>query len=235
MIALGLKHYDQIIKRYVSRTSVPFLLVDYRLAPEVRAPVPVTDVFAGLVWLHSHAPELGVDPNRIGIMGDSAGGGITASLAHYLTFHGPAAGLPPVAKQILIYPMLDDRTTLTTTSSNHEELTPFLTWTLSDNTTGWTCLLGVDRVNTPQITVLEAPGRMTIEEAKNLPPTYIDVGELDLFRAEDIEYAQTLGKAGVSVELHVIPRAPHAFESFAPDADISRFVMECRERVMKSI
>ena len=67
MIALQLKHYDEIIKRLVSRTSVPFLAVEYRLAPEVRAPVPVTDVYAGLRYLVQHASDLGVDSNRIGV------------------------------------------------------------------------------------------------------------------------------------------------------------------------
>ncbi|CAK4032337.1 alpha beta hydrolase [Lecanosticta acicola] len=226
MIALGLKHYDQIIKRYVSRTGVPFLLVDYRLAPEVQAPIPVTDTYTGLRYLHSHASDLGIQPSRIAIMGDSAGGGITASLAHYIKLRG---GGPPVAKQILIYPMLDDRNT-----APDPLLSPFLTWTTADNATGWTALLGA-RIGADDVNVLEAAGRMTAAEARGLPPAYIDVGGLDLFRDESIEYARTLGKGGVSVELHVIPNAPHAFEGFAPEAEISRFVMDMREKVIKSI
>lgn len=127
MIALQLKHYTEMLRRYVSRTGVPFLAIEYRLAPEVKAPVPVTDAYAGLRWLHDHAAELGVDPKRIAIMGDSAGGGITASLAHYVKQKGG----PPVAKQILIYPMLDDRNTKT-----DENIAPFLTWSVDDNITG---------------------------------------------------------------------------------------------------
>lgn len=97
-IALTIDQYDEIVKRYVSRTGVPFMTIDYRLAPEVKAPVPVTDTYAGLRYLVDHAAELGVDPKRIAIMGDSAGGGITASLAHYIKLKGG----PPVKKQILV-------------------------------------------------------------------------------------------------------------------------------------
>lgn len=100
---------------------------EYRLAPEVKAPVPVTDAYAGLRYLVDHAKELGVDPQRIAIMGDSAGGGIVASLAHYIKLKGG----PAVKKQILIYPMLDDRNL--EVDSN---LAPFATWTTNDNKTG---------------------------------------------------------------------------------------------------
>ena len=68
MIAITIDLYDEIVKRYVTRTGVPFMLVEYRLAPEVKAPVPVTDMYAGLKYLVDHAGELGVDSSRIGIM-----------------------------------------------------------------------------------------------------------------------------------------------------------------------
>lgn len=209
----------------MSRTGVPFLFIDYRLAPEVKAPVQVTDAYAGLKWLHNHAPELGVDPNRIAIMGDSAGGGITASLAHYIKLKGS----PRVVRQILIYPMLDDR-------NIHPDpaIAPFATWSTDDNITGWTALLG-DRRGADDVSVLEAAGRMTPAEARGLPPAYIDVGELDLFRDEDLEYARNLGRGGVSCELHLVPSVPHAYESFAPESDVARFIMDKREQVIKAI
>ncbi len=165
MIALKLEHYDDAIKRYVSRTGVPFLSVDYRLCPEVRAPVPVTDTYAGLKYLHSHASELGVDSSRIGIMGDSAGGGITASLAHYIKLKGG----PAAKKQILIYPMLDDKNLETDPNT-----APMATWTFDDNKTGWGALLG-DKFGTDDVDAISAAGRMTVEDAKALPPCYMDV------------------------------------------------------------
>jgi len=225
MIALTIENYDELVKRYVTRTGVPFLLVDYRLAPEVKAPVPVTDTYAGLKYLHEHAAELGVDRSRIGIMGDSAGGGITASLAHYIKLKGG----PAVKKQILVYPMLDDRNT-----ELDENIAPFATWTTDDNITGWGALLG-DRMGKDGVDPIEAAGRMTVKDARGLPPCYIDVGELDIFRDEDLEYARTLGKAGVECELHLLPQVPHAFEGFVPDAEVSRTTIETRCKVIKAL
>jgi acetyl esterase/lipase len=225
MIALTIDNYDQIVKRYVSRTGVPFLLVDYRLAPEVQAPTPVTDAYAGLQYLVTNASSLGVDTSRIAIMGDSAGGGISASLAHYIKLKGG----PAVKKQILIYPMLDDRVL-----ESDPNIAPFCTWTADDNKTGWGALLG-DKHGSDNVDPIEAAGRATVKDARGLPPAYMDVGELDLFRDEDIEYVQTLGKAGVECEFHLVPGVPHAFEGFAPEAEVSRMTMENRFRVLKAL
>jgi len=225
MIACSLNVYDKVIKANVSASGVPLLAVEYRLAPEVRAPVPMTDVYAGLQWLHAHAAELGVDPARIGIAGDSAGGGIAASLAHYVKKNGG----PAIQKQILVYPMLDDRTI-----DEDPLLGDYLIWNEVDNETGWTALLG-DRRGTDDVAVTEAPGRMTVEDAKDLPPAYIDIGELDLFRDEDIAYAQKLGRAGVSCELYVLPGLPHGFEALAPTSAAVQTAIAGRVRAYRSI
>lgn len=244
MIALQLKDYDTILKAYASYSGVPFLAVEYRLAPEVQAPTLVTDVYAGLQYLHEHASELGVDPKRIGVMGDSAGGGISASLAHY----AKSKGGPAIAKQILVYPMLDDRNT-----TLDEAIAPFAVWSTDDNKTGWGALLG-DRAGKDGVTPIEAAGRMTVRDAEGLPPAYIDVGELvscsetpydavrrrltrskDIFREEDLQYAQTLGKAGVSCEFHLFPNVPHAWEGMAPAARSSQLAMGGRIAAIQSI
>ncbi|KAK4541699.1 hypothetical protein LTR36_007408 [Oleoguttula mirabilis] len=224
MISLNVDFFDEPIKRYVSRTGVPFMAIEYRLAPEVQAPIPVTDTYAGLQYLHDHAAELGVDPARIGVMGDSAGGGIAASLAHYVK----AKKGPAVCKQILIYPMLDDRNI-----SVDPEIAPFAIWSMGDNETGWGALLG-DRRGGEDVKPFEAAARMTVEDARDLPPAYIDVGELDIFRDEDLEYARKLGQAGVSCEFHLVPGAPHAFEYFAPESEVARTTMESRHKAIKS-
>jgi acetyl esterase/lipase len=237
-ISCNIDNYDTIIKGYVSRTGVPLLAPEYRLVPEVKNPTPVTDVYAGLQYLHSHAGELGVDTNRIGIMGDSAGGGITASLAHYVK----SKGGPAVKKQILIYPMLDDKNLSAST-----DLAPYCVWSVDDNITGWSAALDgkpasgpetcntKDHVSDENISPMQAAGRMTVEDAKGLPPTYIDTGELDLFRDEDLEYAKKLGQAGISCETHVFPGVPHCFELFAPQARVSKECLAVRDRVIKDI
>jgi acetyl esterase/lipase len=223
MILGSLDLYDPLIKEYVSASGIPVLAVEYRLAPEHPHPTPMQDCYAGLVWLAEHAPELGVDPARIAIMGDSAGGGLAAATALLARDRGG----PALARQILVYPMLDDRTT-----SPDPALVPFLTWTYDDNVTGWSALLG-ERAGGDDVPAFAAPARAS--DVSGLPPTYLDVGELDIFRDEDIEYARRLAASGTPVELHVHPGVPHAFEAFAPDADVSHRARADRIRILKSL
>lgn len=223
MILSNVGIYDNVLSRYVSATGVPFLSVEYRYAPEFPAPTPVTDCYAGLEWLAGHAGELGVDPSRIAIMGDSGGGGVAASLAIYARDHGG----PRIAKQILIYPMLDDRTT-----KPDPELTTFMTWSYDDNATGWGALLG-DSAGGPEVSPYAAAARL--RDFRALPPAYLEVGELDIFRDETIAYARQLLAAGVSTELQVHPAVPHAFEALVPTAAVSRRSAEARHRLLRSL
>ena len=223
MICSSVDIYDVPVAQYVSATGVPILSVAYRKAPEFPAPIPVTDAYAGLEWLVGHAAELGVDPSRIAVMGDSGGGGVAASLAIYARDQGG----PGIAKQILIYPMLDDRNT-----TSDPELTPFAPWTYEDNITGWSALLG-SAVGGPDVSPYGAAARL--KDFAGLPPAYIEVGELDIFRDECIAYAQGLLAAAVSTELHVHPAVPHAFEAFVPSAEISRRSAEDRHRTLKAL
>ncbi|MFF4357676.1 alpha/beta hydrolase [Streptomyces sp. NPDC001604] len=223
MIASRMELYDGPVARYVSATGVPFLSVAYRKAPEFPAPIPVTDCYAGLQWLAANAPELGVDPDRIAVMGDSGGGGIAASLAIYSRDHDG----PSIARQILIYPMLDDRNT-----TPDPGFTTWIPWGYDDNMTGWGALLG-STVGGPDVSPYGAAARL--KDFSGLPAAYIEVGELDIFRDESIAYAQQLYSAGASTELHVLPRVPHAFEAFVPTAEISLRAGASRHRVLKSI
>jgi acetyl esterase/lipase len=223
MILSNVSIYDRPVSRYVSASGVPFLSVEYRYAPEFPHPTPAEDCYAGLKWLFEHADTLKINPERVAVMGDSGGGGIAAGLA-LLARDRPG---PKFARQILIYPMLDDRNV-----SPDPSLVPFMLWSYNDNITGWTALLGEasdDRV----ISEYAAPARVV--DPSNLPKTYIEVGELDIFRNENIEYARRLGLAGVSTELHVHPGVPHAWEVFAPDIRISRRSFEDRVRAIRDI
>jgi len=222
MILSNVEIYDGIVSRYVSATGVPFLSVEYRYAPEYPAPTPVTDCFAGLQWLADHASALGVDPRRIAVMGDSGGGGVAASLAIYARDH---AG-PSIAKQLLIYPMLDDRTI-----TPDPLLAEFAPWTYDDNATGWGALLGA-QVGGTDVSPYGAAARLT--DFDGLPAAYIEVGELDIFRDESLAYARQLLAAGVSTELHVHPGVPHAFETFVPTAAVSLRSTTDRHRALNS-
>jgi acetyl esterase/lipase len=213
--------YDEILRRYVSASGVPLLAVDYRLPPEHPFPTPVADCYAALRWLAEHARELGIDPARIAIMGDSAGGGLAAAT----TLVARDRGGPSLAKQILVYPMLDDRNT-----KPDPEIAAFLTWSWDANATGWRALLG-DKAGTDDVPHYAAPARAT--DLLRLPATYIEVGQLDIFRDEDVAFALRL-QARVPTELHVHPGVPHGFELFAPDAEVSRRAIADRVRQLKS-
>ena len=214
--------YDEILRRYVSASGVPLLAVDYRLPPEHPYPTPVADCYAGLRWLAERAPELGVEPTRIAIMGDSAGGGLAAATALVARDRGG----PPLAAQILVYPMLDDRNT-----KPDPEIEGFLTWTWEDNITGWRALIGAG-AGKDGVDPHAAPARAT--DLSRMPPTYLEVGQLDIFRDEGVAYAQRL-QAHVPTELHVHPGVPHGWELFAPDADVSRRAIADRVRVLKAL
>lgn len=223
MILGSLELYDPRVAAYVSASGVPMLQVEYRLAPEHPHPTPVEDCYAALRWLVDHAAELGVDPARIAVMGDSAGGGLAAGVALMARDRGG----PAIARQVLIYPMLDDRTT-----TPDPEIAPFATWSYDDNVTGWGALLG-EAHGTDGTPPFAAPARAT--DLAGLPPAYVEVGELDAFRDEDVAYARRLAAAGVSTELHVHPGCPHAFEAFAPDSDVAQRSTADRIRTLRSL
>ncbi len=191
--------------------------VGYRLAPEHPDPAPVEDCYAGLVWMSANAAELGVDPERIAVFGASAGGGLAAGTSLLARDRGG----PALCFQALIYPMLDDRNV---TPSSHEIL-DLGVWDRSTNLQAWGWYLG-ERFGTDDVTPYAAPARAT--DLSGLPPTFMDVGELDLFRDEDLDLATRLLRAGVPTELHVYPGAYHASEHFAPDAPLSRRIWAAR-------
>ncbi len=191
--------------------------VDYRLAPEHPDPAPVEDCYAGLAWMSAHAAELGVDPGRIAVYGGSAGGGLAAGTALLARDRGG----PPLCFQALIYPMVDDRNV---TPSSHEIL-DLGVWDRGTNLEAWGWYLG-GRQGTDDVTPYAAPARAT--DLSGLPPAFLDVGELDLFRDEDVDLAARLLRAGVPTELHVYPGAYHASESFAPKAALSRRIWAAR-------
>lgn len=201
---------DPVAKKFVSAIGCVEVSVDYRLAPETPHPGPVEDCYAALKWLYEHADELGVDPARLGIGGASAGGGLAAALGVLARDRGEV----PLIFQLLIYPMLDDRTVSTT--DPHPYTGEFI-WTKELNHFGWTCLLGQEP-GSEGVSPYAAAARAT--DLAGLPATYIAVGALDLFLEEDLEYARRLVRAGVPTELHLYPGAFHGF-NLVPTAGVS--------------
>jgi len=186
--------------------------VDYRLAPETRFTGSIEDNYAGLSWLHANAAELGADPARIAVMGESAGGGHAALLALTARERGEI----PLVLQVLIYPMLDDRT-----GTSHHPPSPIGTilWTAPKNRFGWHSFLG-QAPGTSTVPASAVPSRT--RSLAGLPPAFIGVGSIDLFVEEDIGYASRLIDAGVPTELVVVPGAFHGFDAVARDTSLAR-------------
>ena len=197
---------DSRLATWVRLLGCVTVSVEYRLAPEHPFPAAIEDCYGGLCWVHEHADELGIDPDRIGVSGVSAGGGLTASLALLARDRGDVA----VAFQLLDCPMLDDRQV--TPSSQTEGLR---LWSTESNEFGWRSYLG-ELYGTDRIPSHAAPARAT--DLSGLPPAIVVVGTVDGFRDEDIEYATRLNQAGVPTELHVYPGAPHGFSLFGDAA-----------------
>lgn len=176
--------------------------VDYRLAPETPHPGPVEDCYAGLAWVVAQADVLRIDLNRLGVMGESAGGGLAAAL----TLLARDRGEIRLAFQHLTYPMLDDRTCCV--PDPHPHAGKFI-WTPNNNRFGWSALLGHEP-GQEAVSPYAAAARAT--DLAGLPAAYIATGALDLFLEEDLDYARRLIRAGVPTELHVFPGAFHGFD-----------------------
>jgi len=202
---------DARCRRMASELGLVIFSIDYRLAPEAPYPAAIEDCYAVLKWAHEHAVDLGIDRNRLIIGGDSAGGGLTACLALMARDRAEIR----VVFQLLIYPMLDDRTGTTLMPS--PVLGEYI-WTRSANHYAWNAYLG-KTPGSPGISEYGAAFRAA--DLTGLPPAYIGVGSLDLFLDEDLEYARRLMAAGVSTEVCVIPGAYHVFDVFIPDAPLS--------------
>lgn len=192
--------------------------VEYRLAPENPYPAAVEDCYAGLVWMAENAEELGFDPGRLAVYGGSAGGGLAIATA--LTVR--EQGGPPICFMAPIYPMIDDRNE---TPSSHE-ITNIGIWDRAGNLEAWDWYLGGKPADG-----YAAPARA--EDLSGLPPTFMDVGELDLFRDENITFAARLLHAGVPTELHVYPGAYHGSEILAPEAALSATIWSRRIEALR--
>ena len=192
--------------------------VAYRLAPENPYPAAVEDCYAGLVWMAKNSKNLKVDPKKIAVYGGSAGGGLTLAT----TMMARDKKFPNVCFQMPLYPMIDDRNT----SLSSHQITNIGIWDRDANIEAWKWYLGGKEADE-----YAAPSRAT--NLKGLQLTFIDVGEVDLFRDEDIEFVQKLLKAGVSTEFHLYPGAYHASEIIAPTASLSSRIWEVRYNALK--
>lgn len=220
---LGSVERDDLLAKHLARVGQCVVAsVEYRLAPEHPFPAPVEDCYAALKWLSAYSSELGVDTSRIAIGGASAGSGLAAGLALFARDRAEVE----IAFQLLIYPMIDDRNI----APASETAPDTFVWTRENNLMGWRAYLGHEPGGA-DVSPYAAAARAT--DLRGLPPTYIPVGDLDLFLDENVRYAQRLLAAGVPTELHVYPGAFHGFNGFVPGADISQRFNAERDKVLK--
>ncbi|MGI5902472.1 MAG: alpha/beta hydrolase [Desulfitobacteriia bacterium] len=195
--------------------------VDYRVAPENPYPAPLEDCYAALTWFSENAEELGVDRSRIAVAGGSAGGGLTIALC---LLARDRKG-PEIVFQMPLCPMIDDRHI---TPSSFEITDPRF-WNRQSNIYCWSAYLG--NISDDEVPIYAAPARA--QDLTDLPPAYLFVGGIDMFRDETIEFAARLARAGVATELHVFPGCFHGFE-ILEKAGISQRANEELIRVLKS-
>ncbi|MEA2177578.1 MAG: hypothetical protein QOG77_875 [Solirubrobacteraceae bacterium] len=222
MIFGSIDQDDLTCDAYAEAVGCVVVNVEYRLAPEHPHPTPVQDCYAALAWMAENAAELGIDPARIAVGGASAGGGLAAGTVLMARDRGG----PDVAFQLLVYPMLDDRDA----TPSAQEFGGILSWGREHNVSGWAAYLG-DRAGGADVDHYAAPARAT--DLSGLPPALIQVGELEVFRDEDIDYATRLLRAGVPTELHVYPGGFHAWDMAAPQATMSLRMVEERVAALR--
>lgn len=213
MVLGNIEGENAVAEEICEQVGAVVVSVEYRLAPEHPHPAPSEDCYAGLVWMARNAAELGFDPQRLAVYGGSAGGGLTIAVV----LLARDRGFPAIRFQMPIYPMIDDANE---TPSSHE-ITDIGIWDRAANIEAWQWYLGGGKPDK-----YAAPARA--EDLSGLPPAFIDVGTVDLFRDEDIAFAMRLMQAGVPVELHVNPGAYHASEAFAPQTALSQRIWERR-------
>ena len=223
MVAGSIDQEEAVARRVATEVPAVVVSVGYRLAPEHPAPAAVHDCYAALMWLAASAAELGVDARRLAVFGRSAGGGLAAAVA----LLARDLGGPELRFQMPLYPMLDDRNT---TASSHE-IVDVGVWDRAANVEAWDLYLSGHRGDDEAVAAA-VPARA--QDLAELPPAFIDVGTVDLFRDEVIEYVARLVGAGVPVEFHLWPGVFHAAEKFAPDAGISRRIWDVRFAALRA-
>jgi len=190
--------HDDLARRLCAASGCLFVSVDYRLAPEHPFPAAIDDGYAALKWVSAHAAELGIDPRRIAVAGDSAGGNIAAVLCLMTRDrHGP-----PIAFQALVYPITDcdlDRPSYLQNADGYFLTRGQMRW-FWDN-----YLPQHERRNDPYASPLRAAS------FAGMPPAYVLTAEYDPLRDEGEAYAAALERAGVSVRLHRYDGLIHAF------------------------
>lgn len=201
---------DAFCARLVRELGIAVASVDYRLAPKHPFPAALDDCHAGWHWLLDYDRANGLDASKSAIGGRSAGAGLAACLAQRVRDEGG----PQPAGQLLVYPMLDDRTA----TRRELDAAKYVMWNNTSNLTGWSSYLGLPPGG-PSLPEYAAASRSA--DLSNLPPAWLGVGSLDLFWEEGHVYARRLTDAGTPCDFYAVDGACHGFDEIIPNAGIT--------------
>ncbi|WP_417522425.1 alpha/beta hydrolase [Marinovum sp.] len=194
----GLDHSDHLCRRMANRSAAVVVNVDYRLAPEVTFPVPFDDSLAAVRWVRGNADEIGIDPARIALAGESSGGNLAAAVAQEISRQ--EGGL---AFLLLLEPALD----MGQSSRSWRELGAIFAPKTEQMAWMWGLYApGKEMQDDPRVSPLAAP-----EIPAGHPATLVLAAEYDPLRDEAMAYADRLRGAGIPVEARVEQGLPHAF------------------------
>ncbi|MRH43586.1 alpha/beta hydrolase fold domain-containing protein [Aquibacillus halophilus] len=197
-------------KRLIGARDCVIVAPDYRLSiDEAPYPAALDDSYTALLWMKSHAKELGIRDNQLIVGGESAGGGLTAAITLYARDQQEVT----IAFQMPLYPMMDDRMITESAKENNAPI-----WNSRTNRWAWKLYLG--ELFEKDVPVYAAPARAT--DYSNLPPTITFVGDIEPFRDETIQYVQNLKQAGVPVDFELFKGCYHGFDIINPKAKISK-------------
>ncbi|CAK7229887.1 hypothetical protein SCUCBS95973_007382 [Sporothrix curviconia] len=238
--------------------GIQYFAVEYTKSPAVAAPVALEEAYAVLVHLSQNAAALGLDSKRLAVAGASAGGGMTAGVGLMARDRGLS---PPIAKLLMIYPMLDDRTVQAhppkgarhagaNTKDDDWAVRPLLTWTCEQNALSWAAYLGLGSPSkddalacAASLAKASAPGTGTgaayaiparASSLAGLPSSYIDCGGLDLFLEENAQFAARLAHDQVPFDFHVFHGVPHGFEA-APETNAAKTAAAQRKHFLSTL
>jgi acetyl esterase len=180
--------FERLDRELATLARAVVLFVEYTPAPEAHYPVQNEQAYAALEWAVANAGELGVDPGRVAVIGDSAGG----SMAAALTLMAKERGGPGLAAQVLCYPVTD--ADLDTATYRRYADGPWLTrdamrWF-------WDAYLPDEERRSE---IMASPLQASLEQLRGLPPALVINGEHDVLRDEGEAYARKLSEAGVRV------------------------------------
>lgn len=223
MVANSIDTYDRLVQHLCAGSNCVVVSVDYRLAPEHRFPVPVDDAYAAVAWTHENAISVGIDPHRLAVGGDSAGGYLTAVVTQLARDRGG----PPIAFQLLIYPAVGTR-------GYSPSLGEFAVgYFFERSELDW---IITQYVNDPSEARDPRVAPILASDFSGLPPAFLITAGYEIMRDDAEHYGELLARAGVPVELHRYESTIHAFLNLAGVIDVGRdAINECALKLREAL